>query len=202
VKFGPVSVANASGAILAHSVRHAGGVLKKGTVLGDDDIAALGEAGVAEVIAARLEPADVHEDEAAVRLARALAGGGVHVEPPFTGRSNLYAEAAGVLVVDRRKIECLNRIDPAITIATLAEFATVEAGRMIATVKIIPFSVDGASLVAAEGFAGGALRVAQFRPLRVGLVATTLPSLKPAVLDKTRRLLDERLAPAAARIVR
>jgi len=202
VKFGPVAVADAEGTILAHSVRHAGGVLRKGTVLDTGTIAALGEAGVAEVIAARLDPADVHEDEAAVRLARALAGDGVHVEPPFTGRSNLYAEAAGVLVVDRPKIDRLNRIDPAITIATLAEFATVEAGRMIATVKIIPFAVDGASLVAAEGFAAGALGVAPFRSHKVGLVATTLPSLKPSVLDKTRRLLDERLAPAASRVVR
>ena len=50
MKFGPVAVAEAEGAILAHSVRHAGGVLKKGTVLGAADIAALGEAGVAEVV--------------------------------------------------------------------------------------------------------------------------------------------------------
>jgi molybdenum cofactor cytidylyltransferase len=73
---------------------------------------------------------------------------------------------------------------------------------MIATVKIIPFAVDGASLVAAEGFAGHAIRVAPFRPLRVGLVTTSLPSLKPSVMDKTRRLLDERLAVAGARLGR
>ena len=202
VKFGPVAVADAEGAILAHSVRHAGGVLKKGTVLIAADVAALTEANVATVVAARLEPSDVHEDEAAVRLARALAGNGVRVERPFTGRSNLYAERAGVLVVNRQRIHQLNRIDPAITIATLPEYAVAEAGRMIATVKIIPFAVDGASLIAAEGFAGGAIRIAPFRPLKVGLVATSLPSLKPSVMDKTRRLLEERLAPAGARLVR
>ena len=200
MKFGPVAVAEAEGAILAHSVRHAGGVLRKGTVLAPADVAALGEAGVAEVVAARLGPSDVHEDDAAVRLAEALAGNGVHVERPFTGRSNLYAEQAGLLVLDRQRIDKLNRIDPAITIATLPEFAVVEAGRMIATVKIIPFAVDGASLVAAEGFAGGAIRVAPFRPLKVGLVATSLPSLKPSVMDKTHRLLEERLAVAGARL--
>ena len=200
MKFGPVAVAEAEGAILAHSVRHAGGVLRKGTVLAPADVAALGEAGVAEVVAARLGPSDVHEDEAAVRLAEALAGNSVHVERPFTGRSNLYAEQAGLLVLERQRIDKLNRIDPAITIATLPEFAVVEAGRMIATVKIIPFAVDGASLVAAEGFAGGAIRVAPFRPLKVGLVATSLPSLKPSVMDKTHRLLEERLAVVGARL--
>ena len=69
----------------------------------------------------------------------------MRVEAPFTGRSNLYAEAAGLLVVDRAAIDRLNRIDPAITVATLPEFAVVEPGRMVATVKIIPFAVGSAA---------------------------------------------------------
>lgn len=202
MKFGPAAVADVEGAILAHSVRHAGGVLKKGTVLDAKAIAALAAAGIASVVVARLEPHDVHEDQAAFRLARSLAGESVHVERPFTGRSNLYAEAAGVLVVDRGKIDALNRIDPAITVATLPAYAVVETGRMLATVKMIPFAVAGASLAAAEALAHGALRVGRFRPRNVGLVATTLPSLKPSVMDKTRRLLEERLNPAGARLVR
>ena len=200
MKFGPLPVAAAEGAILAHSVRHDGGVVHKGTVLGAADLAALTAAGIGEVVAARLETGDVHEDEAAGRLARALAGEGVQVEAPFTGRSNLYAEKAGVLVINRALVDRLNRVDPAITVATLPEFAPVEAGRMIATVKIIPFAVAEASLAVAEAL-GQAIRVAAFRPLKVGLVATVLPSLKPSVLDKTRRLLEERLAPAEARLI-
>ena len=81
MRFGPVARDDAEGAILAHSVRHAGGVLKKGTRLDQAAISALREAGIAEVVAAVLEPDDVHEDEAALRLARATAGeaaGGIH----------------------------------------------------------------------------------------------------------------------------
>ncbi len=59
---------------------------------------------------------------------------------------------------------------------------------MLATVKIIPFAVGRATLDRATTSA--AIRLAPFRPLRVGLVATMLPSLKPSVMDKTRRLLD------------
>ena len=103
---------------------------------------------------------------------------GVHVDPPFTGRSNLYAEGAGVLVVDREAIDRLNRIDPAITVATLPEYAPVETGRMVATVKIIPFAVSRGSLAPRRRHWGEAIRIAAFRPLRVGLVATTLPSLE------------------------
>ncbi len=155
-----------------------------------------------EVVVARLDETDVHEDAAAETLACALAGEGVRVEAPFTGRSNLYAETAGLLIVDRELIDRLNRIDPAITVATLPAFAPLEAGRMVATVKIIPFAVARAKLESALALAkeAAAIRVAAYRPLKVGLVATELPSLKPATMDKTRRLLDERLEPAGARV--
>jgi molybdenum cofactor cytidylyltransferase len=201
VRFGPVVADKAEGAILAHSVRAGEHLLKKGTVLDRVDCMSLVQVGIAEVIVARLEPDDVHEDEAALRLATAIAGAAVRVEPPFTGRSNLHADRAGVLVVDRDAVDRLNRVDPAITLATLPAFAAVEAGRMVATVKIIPFAVAGERLARAEETARGSVRVAPFQPLAVGLVATTLPSLKRSVMDKTRRLLDERLVPAGARVI-
>jgi molybdenum cofactor cytidylyltransferase len=202
VKFGPVPVGDAAGAILAHSVRTAGGTIRKGTVLDAGNVDALRAAGMNEVVVARLDPGDVHEDEAAERLARALAGDGVRVEKPFTGRSNLYALNAGVLILERALIDRLNRVDPSITVATLPEFASVEPGRMIATVKIIPFAVPRPKLEEAVAMAERTLRVAAFRPLKVGLVATTLPSLKPSVMDKTRHLLEERLAPAGATLTK
>ncbi len=200
MKFGPVALSEAAGAILAHSVRHPGGLLRKGSVLGAGDIALLKQAGISEVVVARPDPDDVHEDAAAERLARGLAGEAVRVERPFTGRANLHAAAAGLLVIDRVGVDRMNRVDPAITVATLPEFAVVEPGRMVATVKIIPFAVGGASVEEAARAASLAVSVARFRPMSIGLVATTLPSLKPSVLDKTRRLLDARLAPAGARV--
>ena len=69
--------------------------------------------------------------------------GGVRIEDAFTGRANLFAEAPGVLVVDRAAVDRLNRVDEAITFATLPAFKPVVAGEMIATVKIIPFAVSG-----------------------------------------------------------
>ncbi len=178
-------------------------MIRKGTRLGPDDIAKLQEAGVAEIIAARLEADDIHEDEAAHRLAAAIAGPLVKVDQPFTGRSNLHAEAAGLLVVDRAAIDALNRIDPALTVATLEEFARVEPGKMVATVKVIPFATPKAALLKAEAFARAnpPIRVAAYKPKSVGVVATTLPSLKTSVMDKTRALLEERIAPAGGRVV-
>ena len=72
--FGPTPLSEARGAVLAHTIRLDRRVLKKGTVLEAADIAALQEDGHASVTAARLEPGDVGENEAADRLAQALVG--------------------------------------------------------------------------------------------------------------------------------
>jgi molybdenum cofactor cytidylyltransferase len=202
VKFGSVPVDEALGGIAAHSVKAGATFIRKGTRLGADEIARLKAAGVREIVAARLDPGDVHEDEAAQRLAAAIAGPLATPERPFTGRSNLHAEKAGVLVVDRATIDALNRIDPALTVATLPEYAVVEPGQMVATVKIIPFAAPASALAKAEKLARAMppVRVAAFSPKSVGVVSTMLPSLKPSVMEKTRALLEKRLAPAGAEV--
>src|SRR5262250_3968587 len=145
MKFGAVPVAEAEGSVAVHSIRQSGLVLKKGTLIGKAEIAALKTAGITEIVVARIEPGDVSEDAAAAGIAAAIAGEGVHVERAFTGRCNLVAESAGVLVVDRTAVDALNRVDDSITLATLPAFAPVVAGKMIATVKIIPFAVSQAA---------------------------------------------------------
>src|ERR1700687_1891429 len=151
--FGAVPVEEAEGGIAVHSIRKAGMVLKKGTAIGKAEIAALQAAEVAEIVVARLEPDDVPEDVAAAEIAAGVAGEGTRIDRAFTGRANLFAELAGVLVVDKDAIDRLKPVDASITFATLAAYKPVVAGEMIATVKIIPFAVsraarDGALAVA------------------------------------------------------
>jgi molybdenum cofactor cytidylyltransferase len=203
MKFGPVPLDHAAGGIAVHSVRAGEVVVKKGTVIGATEVASLRAAGVDSVVVARFESGDVPEDEAARRLAEAAAGEGVRVERPFTGRSNLFAEHAGVLVVDPAAIGRINAVDEAVTIATLPAFRAVEEGEMIGTVKIIPFAVPDSMLREAMAAAGAAppVRVAAFRPLRVGVISTLLPGLKPSVIRKTIGVLQGRLGPAGAAVV-
>lgn len=196
MKFGPVAVTDALGAVLAHATMAGDQRLKKGHRLTAGDIATLKGEGVGEVIAAVLDAGDVDEDAAAQRLADALNAAGIERRAPATGRVNLHAVHAGVFTVDRALVDAINRIDPAITLATLPEFAPVMAGQMVATVKIIPFAVAGALLdhalaLAAKTFA---FEVHKFSPQRVGVVQTVLPSLKPSVMDKTMRVTEARLA--------
>ena len=204
MKFGPVPVAEAEGGIAVHSIRKGALVLKKGTVIGKAEIAALKAAEIADIVVARLDAGDVSEDEAAAAIAAAVAGEGTRVDRAFTGRCNLFAETAGVLVVDKTAIDCLNLIDEAVTFATLPAFKPVVVGEMIATVKIIPFAVAGAVRDAALAVARSTaplIRVAPYRIRKVGVVSTVLPGLATKVIEKTLRVTTERLAPAGATIV-
>jgi len=202
VRFGPVPVAAAAGLISAHTVRRADITLRKGAVIGEAVAAGLAQAGVSQIVAAALEAGDVGEDAAAARLADRLRGPNLRVEAPFTGRCNLFAEAAGVLTLDPARIDAVNAVSEAVTVATLPRFRPVVEGEMVATVKIIPYAVPGAVLAHACAAAeDGALAVAPYRRRRVGVVSTRLPSLKEGTIDKTLRVLSDRLAPTGAAIV-
>jgi molybdenum cofactor cytidylyltransferase len=204
MKFGPAAPAEAKGGIVVHSIRKRGLVLKKGTVVGDAEIAALNTAGITAVTVARIEPGDVSEDTAAAELAAGVAGESVRVDRAFTGRTNLYAEAAGILVVDSAGIDHFNEVDPDITLATLPAFAPVVPGKMIATVKIIPFAVSAAARDQALAVARAAsplFRVAPYLIRKVAVISTLLPGLADKVIEKTIRVTEERLAPAGAAII-
>ena len=203
MKFGEVPLDEAEGAILAHAVRVKDVALKKGDMITRARRLMLAEAGVKSIVAARLEEGDVSENEAARELAKRLAGAKVRSAAAFTGRVNLFAEAAGLAVVDAAAIDRINAIDESVTVATLPNCRPVADGDMIATVKIIPFATHGATLKAAFAAlgGGGAVSVAAFRPLRIAVVSTLLPGLKPSVVAKTLKALEARLAPTGARIV-
>jgi molybdenum cofactor cytidylyltransferase len=204
MKFGPVAPADAKGGIVVHSIRQGGLVLKKGSVVDDADIAALMAAGVTAITVARIEPGDVPEDEAAAELAAAVAGGGVHVDRAFTGRANLFAATDGVVVVDRAGVDRFNEVDADITLATLGVFTPAVAGKMIATVKIIPFAVSAAArdrTLSVAHAAAPLVRVAPYKVHGIGVISTVLPGLTDKVIEKTLRVTEERLAPAEAAIV-
>lgn len=201
MKFGPVPVDAALGLIAAHTIRAGGQTLRKGRPIRSDTIRRLEIEGVRDLVAVTLEPGDVGEDAAAAALAHHLAGEGLRREPPFTGRCNLFARQAGVLVVDRAGIDAVNAVDEGVTVATLPPFRPLLAGEMVATVKIVPYAVPGAVLASACAAAAGALAVAPYRRLRVGVVSTRLPSLKEATIARTLRILAGRLAPTGAEIV-
>jgi len=196
VKFGRIPAREAAGALLAHSVKLPSGGFKKGRTLSDDDVAKLLDAGIETVVAARLEPDDVLEDDAATVVAEAVCGENVSMTAAFTGRANLVAEAAGVVVLDRDRLDRLNLVHESVTVGTLPAYGVVAPKQMVATIKIIPFAVPRATVDACAAIgreASALLRVAPFRPKRVALVQTVLPGMKDRIFDKTAEITRARI---------
>ena len=163
MRFGPVPLAKAEGAILAHSVALPAGRLRKGCILGPEEIAQLRATGRTEVIAARLDADDLHEDAAALTIAQALVpdpeASGLDLRRVGTGRVNLHARSAGVVEVIAPRVDALNAVDPMITLATVPRWQRVKAGEMVATVKVIAYGVARASVDAACTAGASALSI-------------------------------------------
>ena len=203
MKFGTVPVAKAEGAILAHSMQ-AGQPpyenalryrIAKGTRLTAQHLADLAAAGHAQITVARLEAGDLHEDAAALALAQALvpdaAGLGLRISGAGAGRVNLYALAAGLVRLNPAALEAVNAVDPMITIATVPDYHRVDAGGMIATIKIISDAVPKAKLLVALAQAAGAIRVVLPHYGSATLVETRVTEDMPS--DKGRAAMAGRL---------
>jgi molybdenum cofactor cytidylyltransferase len=176
MRFGPVAVSEAQGAILAHSVPLPEGRLRKGCLLGPTEIALLHKLGLTEVIVARLDASDMHEDEAALAVAQALVpdplAAGLRLKPVGTGRVNIHTAATGLAEIMADRVMALNAVDPMITLATVPCWQRLAEGEMVATVKVIAYAVDRASVEAACAAGADALRAKPVALSRAALIQT------------------------------
>jgi len=186
MKFGQVGLSEAEGSILAHSLQVGSRRIAKGTELTLADLTDLDAAGYAEITVARVEVGDLHENEAALALARMIIpdpeAQGIRISGAGAGRVNLYAKTCGVVQLDPQRLRAVNEIDPMISIATVPAWHRVDAGGMIATIKIIAYAVPKVALLRAGEGAGGALVVRapvyQTATLIETIVSRDIPSEK------------------------
>ena len=155
MKYGPVSLGQAAGTILAHHVLDKDGrrTLTKGHLLTSANIESLAALGYTVITAVTLEANDLTENEAARRVGIALCGPGVSLQATGVGRANLIAQVAGPLRVNVDALYRINSIDEGITVAVLREHTLVRAGQLVMLVKIIPFALPTAAVVDVEAIA-------------------------------------------------
>lgn len=193
MRFDSLPLDEALGAILGHNVAGAGGKrrLRKGRALSAEDLATLRALGRETVWAARLDDTDVDENAAARRIADAAAGVGLRASRPRTGRVNLHAEALGVLRVDVARLTALNALE-GVALATLRRHVVVDAGKMVATLKVLPYAMPEKTVAAAETVAT-TLSVQRLTHRRVGLVLCGSPSAEARIVQGYRDALQRRL---------
>jgi len=144
-------------------------LFRKGHQLTATDLASL----PGPIHAVRLDPGEVHEDEAGRRLAAAVAGPGVVTREPVQSRVNLVAAHKGLLRVNGAAVTALNRL-PGIAVFTLPDRLPVLAGKILCGAKITPVAIAEEILHESEAIAGRqpVVQVKPFRSLMVGAVTT------------------------------
>lgn len=201
MEFGMVGLSQAEGLYLAHTLQTNGHPIKKGTVLAQSHLHELAQAGIHEVYAGILPESEVDENEAAQFLSPFLANG-FRPSRAATGRVNFYAQTAGLFAVDKTIVDGFNAIDPALTLATIRPDTAVLDDEMVATLKIIPMSVEKRVLYrAAEYLENRTLyRLAPFIAHEVSLFETVLSDGKATLQEKTVDVLKQRLFASASQL--
>jgi molybdenum cofactor cytidylyltransferase len=196
MKFSEFHIDDAEGAILAHSLRLPEKALKKGKNLSLDDIYLLKQAGYKKIFCAKLEKNDVQEDISADELATAIAGKNLLKGNSFTGRCNLFANATGLVIYEIARLNAFNSVDESITLGVIPQMQHVIKGQMIATLKIIPFSIPNALLIKAKKVLLSHEKLIKISPYvdkKVSLIQTKLPGTKESVLNSTSDVTSLRL---------
>ena len=121
----------------------------------------------------RLDAEDVHENEAAIRLGRAMSGQGIEQRPPVQSRVNLRAAYKGLLRVDAAKVQAMNS-HLGVAVFTLIDRIPVLPGKNVGGAKITPVAIPEATLSAAEAVAAGSpvIEVKPFLSHKVGVIGT------------------------------
>ena len=193
--FGNWPIEETEGAMLAYAIMAGAHSFRKGTLLTRDHIAILGQQGITHVFAARLETYDIGEDEAALAVGKLLISENIEPGKPVTGRINLFARHDGLFNADATAIDKVNLLDSRISVATLRNECRVKGGQMVATVKIIPFAIPAMLIESLHSLQGArnALDIKPFKPTRIGIIQSQLPTIRDTVLDKTTELITRRV---------
>ena len=195
MKFGPCALSDCLDAILVHAVYLPDGRIAKGTCLTSDHLSRLRANGIDDIIVARLEDGDLGEDAAADMIAKAMMPANVRLSVAATGRVNIYATQRGLLRVDRLRLRDINMVDEGITLSTVQHNQLVEAGDLIATLKIIPYSVAETAVATVIGLGAGepVISFHALRPRSFGLIQTRIPGMADKILKATEQTAKQRL---------
>ncbi|HVH65522.1 MAG TPA: hypothetical protein VM674_05755 [Candidatus Acidoferrum sp.] len=192
-----LSADNIDGAVLAQTLvdreDHHRALLLKGHILSRADWPVVARAGVDELHIVRIGPGDIHEDEAARRLAGRVAGPGITQHGPVESQVRLSAAINGIFEVDVARLTELNSIED-ISVFTLFDGQLVSQGKTVAGVKVTPFVVSESRMREAERIAAGSaiVRVLAFRPMRVGILVRE--RLEPSQREKFQASIEMKVA--------
>jgi molybdenum cofactor synthesis domain-containing protein len=197
-----IPVEDAVGMVLCHDITQIipgvfkGPAFRKGHILQEEDVPRLLNLGKERIYAFELPQGQVHEDEAALRLARAAAGDGLAFSGPKEGKIDLLANRDGLLKIDVEALYRVNEVDQ-IVFATLHSNQRVSKGKLVAGTRVIPLTIGEVSIAQVEAICREhypLVQVQPFRTLQVGIVVTGSEVYYGRIQDKFSPVVQRKLA--------
>jgi hypothetical protein len=196
-----VRVEKAVGMMLAHDItRIVPGVFKgvgfkRGHVVSEQDVPELIKLGKRFVFVDNASDSRIHEEEAALRIARAISGEGVRWTDPKEGKTNLVSTYPGLVRVNAGALSRINRMGD-IIVSTLKDRFPCRADQMVAATRIIPLTIARGRIERLESLAersGPIVRVLPFKSMKVGAVVTGSEIAQGLVPDGFDQYVGEKI---------
>jgi molybdenum cofactor synthesis domain-containing protein len=204
-----VRLEEAIGLPLGHDVtkvvpgEYKGPAFRRGHVIKSEDIEQLLSMGKEHVYVVEEEEDDVHEEEAALRIARAVSGSCLEPTPPKEGRVNIQSTINGLFKVEASLVRQVNSIQDVI-LATLHNNTICETGRVVAGTKIRPLYTSEANVRMVEDLCrqnGKVLTAVPLRTMRVGVVVTGSEVFKGRIKDAFVDTIRSKVEPLGSHVV-
>jgi molybdenum cofactor synthesis domain-containing protein len=205
-----IRIEDAVGMRMAHDVtrivpgKFKGVAFRRNHIIRKADLPELLDLGKKHIYVLQLMPGEVHEDEAARRMARAVAGKGIKLRGPREGKIDFIAKGSGLLKVNVRRLRKINAIRLLI-LSTLHNHSCVKAGEIVAGTRSIPLTLLESKIKRAEEICqreGPVLEVLPFRKKKVGLLVTGSEIYEHRIKDRSFETFKKKVEAYGSRVVR
>lgn len=204
-----VKTEDAVGSILCHDITKIvpgsfkGRAFKKGHVITNEDIPELLKLGKEHLYVWEVRPGMLHEDEAGLRLAKAVKAPGLMLTEPEEGKVNLIAEYDGMCIINEELLFEINMIEE-IVVATLNTRRPVKKGEIIAGIRVIPLLIDEKKIKAVEEKAAGqaVAAIRPYHPCKVGIITTGSEVYYGRIQDKFGPVVKQKVENYGCEVLR
>lgn len=195
-----IRVEDAVGTVLCHDLtkivpgKTKGPAFKKGQVITEEDIPELLNMGKSHIYVWEVKKDQVHEDDAAIRLSRALGGQGISFTQPKEGKVSLIADFNGMCTINEDLLVQVNMIEDMV-VATRSNRRPVIKGDIIAGIRVVPLVIDESKLQMVEHLSKEqeTIRVKPFHSLKVGIITTGSEVYSGRIEDKFGPVVKEKI---------
>jgi hypothetical protein len=203
-----VKIEDAVGLTLAHDVTKVspghskGPAFSRGHVIKAEDIPGFLSIGKEHVFVLELEPDEVHEEEAANRIAVAVSGKNFRHTEPHEGKVDLISTTNGLIQINEKGLEKINALGDMI-VATMHSNTVCKEGTTVAGMRIIPLFIKEKRLLKMEEIAAiynPIVNVVPFKLNKIGIIITGNEVFNGTIKDGFSPVLHKKIEALGAEV--